>query len=198
MTTALHAVPASTNVPQAQSQRAKSTLSTPTYVLTAALAQTFAPQVQSLRANNSSAHVNLTQKGCFASFLPQSGGRTQSSSFLFVSSSKEEHPMQRHVPAAWGVRGFGEGKSEVALALLLLHRSLLIKVDYACCAFALCGGHHFLHNLLDGVGLALDSSRERPASEGAEAYLAHFDAAAVFFGQAVVVGHDEPLWTRAL
>ncbi len=106
VTTALHAVPASTNVPQAQSQRAKSTLSTPTYVLTAALAQTFAPLVQSLRANNSSAHVNLTQKGCFASFLPQSGGRTQSSSFLFVSSSNEEHPMQRHVPAAWGVRGF--------------------------------------------------------------------------------------------
>ena len=66
MTTALHAVLASTNVLQVQSQKAKSTQSTLTFVLTAALAQMFAPLVLLLRANNSSAHVNLTHSNCQA------------------------------------------------------------------------------------------------------------------------------------
>ena len=50
--TASHAAPASTNAPLVQSLKAKSTPSTPTYALTAALALTYAPLVLSLRANN--------------------------------------------------------------------------------------------------------------------------------------------------
>ncbi len=80
--TASHAALASTNVPLAQSLKAKSTLSTLTYALTAALALTFAPLALSLRANNSvgSCPHSLTQPNC-CGFCSRSCG---SSSFLNI------------------------------------------------------------------------------------------------------------------
>ena len=61
-------------------------------------------------------------------------------------------------------RGATERLLEVAFAFLLLHRSILVEVDDAGGAFALRGGHHFLDNLFDGVGFALDGSGEGPAT----------------------------------
>ena len=82
-------------------------------------------------------------------------------------------------------------RSEVSLALFLFHGGVLVEVDDAGGTFRLRGGHHLLHNLFDGVRLALDGSRERPASEGAERDFLRLDAVALFCRQAVVIGHDE-------
>ena len=64
MTIASLAALVSTNVLLAQSLRAKSILSTLTYVLTAVLAQMFALQVLLLQANNYHHSYQLNSLGC--------------------------------------------------------------------------------------------------------------------------------------
>lgn len=73
MTTASHAVPASTNALLVLSLKAKSTLSTLTFVLIAALALMFAPLALSLRANNSSCDTRQLNslKSCMSCFSRQ-------------------------------------------------------------------------------------------------------------------------------
>lgn len=71
--TASHAVPASTNALLVLSLKAKSTLSTLTFVLIAALALMFAPLALSLRANNSSCNTRQLNslKSCMSCFSRQ-------------------------------------------------------------------------------------------------------------------------------
>lgn len=73
VTTASHAVPASTNALLVLSLKAKSTLSTLTFVLIAALALMFAPLALSLRANNSSCNTRQLNslKSCMSCFSRQ-------------------------------------------------------------------------------------------------------------------------------
>ena len=73
MTTASHAVPASTNALLVLSLKAKSTLSTLTFVLIAALALMFALLALSLRANNSSCNTRQLNslKSCMSCFSRQ-------------------------------------------------------------------------------------------------------------------------------
>ena len=70
VTTASHAVPASTNALLVLSLKAKSTLSTLTFVLIAALALMFALLALSLRANNSSCNTRQLNslKSCMSCF----------------------------------------------------------------------------------------------------------------------------------
>ena len=84
MTTASHAVLASTNAPLVQSLRAKSILSTLTYVLIAELVQMFAPLEQSQQANNLSALVKLNSLNCRYLYVYKYG------SFLMSIKSQTE------------------------------------------------------------------------------------------------------------
>ena len=92
-------------------------------------------------------------------------------------------------------------ESEVALALLLLHTCLLVKVNHTGCALRLGCGHHLLHYLLNGRCVAFHRTCQWPASQSAEANHTVLNLWHIFLGQAVIVSHYQVavyLHTRTL
>src|ERR1700683_3851739 len=80
---------------------------------------------------------------------------------------------------------------EIPLALLLLHRGGLVVVDDAALTLGGGGEQHFLDDLRQGLGLALDRAGERVAALSAEADLLHLRDFAGQEPHALVVHHDQ-------
>src|SRR6476469_2237862 len=88
-------------------------------------------------------------------------------------------------------RNVEDGSLEIALLLLLLHRSAAgVAVDRAPLPLAGLGQKHFGDDLLDGRGLALHRARKRVTAERAEADGAIHRLLPVQ-REAVVVDHEE-------
>src|SRR3546814_8887916 len=81
--------------------------------------------------------------------------------------------------------------SEIALLLLLLHRSRGVVVDDP--TLALGGGRyqHLGDDVLEGFRIGLDGTREGIATQGTEADLPHLHLLAISQGEALVVNHDQ-------
>ena len=54
---------------------------------------------------------------------------------------------------------------EISFAFFLLHAGFLVEVNHTSCTFALCGSHHFLHNLFYCVSFTFYRSCERSSQE---------------------------------
>ena len=80
---------------------------------------------------------------------------------------------------------------KISFAFFLLHAGFLVEVNHTSCTFALCGSHHFLHNLFYCVSFTFYRSCERPASKSTETYFFHLYFVLVLFRQTVVVRHNE-------
>src|SRR5438045_5124718 len=85
--------------------------------------------------------------------------------------------------------------SEIALALLALHRGVAVAVDQAALAFRAARLAQFGDDLADGRGLGVDRAGQWIAAERAEAHPAKFRPLVRFERQAVVIDHDPPART---
>ena len=68
---------------------------------------------------------------------------------------------------------------------------ILVEIDDTRCTFTHRCRHHLFHNLFNRIGLTLDSSGQRPATQGTETHFTHLDLVTILFRQTIIISHNQ-------
>jgi 3'-phosphoadenosine 5'-phosphosulfate sulfotransferase (PAPS reductase)/FAD synthetase len=80
---------------------------------------------------------------------------------------------------------------KISLTFLLLHTGILIEINDTGGTLTFSSGHHLLYNLLNRIGITLYGPSQRPTPQSTETYFLHFNTVPIFFGQAVIISHNQ-------